>query len=328
MSRGRAVLVLLLALSLAACAPLVRSAGPDRPGAPYLSHGLYIARDGVRLPYRTWRPGKGDPKATAVIVAVHGFNDYSKFFARPGRWLAHRGILSYAYDQRGFGLAPEPGIWAGTATYARDLTDFVALVERRHPKLPVYVLGDSMGGGVVLVAFDRPTAPPVAGTILVSPAVWGRATMPFYQRWLLAVVSHLTPGATLSTREVHILPSDNIPMLIALGHDPLVIKKTRVDAVWGVVNLMDAALAAAPTYHQRLLLLYGKNDQIIPDGAIEDFIHHLPPAAPDNRRIVIYPDHYHMMLRDLHAKQVWGDILAWIRDPAAPPPSQREEHRK
>lgn len=322
MTRRFVAVALSLALALAGCAPLIRGAGPDRPGDPYLDTGLYVARDGARLPYRTWRLGEDDPKPRAVIVAVHGFNDYSRFFAEPGAWLAHRGVLSYAYDQRGFGLAPNFGKWAGTETYVRDLLDFVRLVERRHPTLPVYVLGDSMGGGVVLAAFARPTAPPIAGAILVSPAVWGRKTMPFYQRWTLATMSHLMPGVTLRPTGLGILPSDNIPMLIAMGRDPLVVKNTRVDAVWGVVNLMDAALAAAPKFEQPTLLLYGRRDEIIPDGPVERLIHRLPKDMAARRRVIIYPNHYHMMLRDLHADQVWGDILAWIRDPAALPPSQ------
>ena len=42
----------------------------------------------------------------AVILALHGFNDYSNAFAMPARLWAERGIASYAYDQRGFGGAP------------------------------------------------------------------------------------------------------------------------------------------------------------------------------------------------------------------------------
>ena len=37
-------------------------------------------------------------------------------------------------------------------------------------------------------------------------------------------------------------PSDNIEMLKKLGRDKLVIKYTRIDTLYGLVDLMDAAL--------------------------------------------------------------------------------------
>src|SRR5262249_47536372 len=42
----------------------------------------------------------------AVILALHGFNDYSHAFAMPGPLWAEQGIATYAYDQRGFGGTP------------------------------------------------------------------------------------------------------------------------------------------------------------------------------------------------------------------------------
>lgn len=320
-----AALALGLAL-LAGCAPVERPAGPAGAAAPYLDRGLFVAHDGARLPYRLWQPADDAPPATAVVVAVHGFNDYSNFFERPAAWLAERGVISYAYDQRGFGLAPNRGMWAGTETYARDLLDVMRAVKRRHPDLPVHVLGNSMGGAVTLVAFARADAPDVDGVILTAPAVWGRETMPFYQRWMLELSSHLLPAARLRPKGLDIKPSDNIEMLLELARDPLVIKDTRIDAVYGLVGLMDAGLAAAPGFTRRLLLLYGYRDDIIPKEPINRLIERLPVTEGDRQRILVYRDAYHMMLRGLQAERVWRDIRRWIDDPAAPLPSPPTTH--
>ena len=51
---------------------------------------------------------------------------------------------------------------------------------------------------------------------------------------------------TLTGSGLHILPSDNIPMLREFSRDPLVIKETRVDTIKGLVLLMSEALEAAP----------------------------------------------------------------------------------
>src|SRR3546814_14828012 len=64
--------------------------------------------------------------------------------------------------------------------------------------------------------------------------------MPVHQRAALWLSARLFPSARLSGRGLGIQASDNIEMLRALGRDPLFIKETRVDAIHGVVNLMDA----------------------------------------------------------------------------------------
>ena len=111
----------------------------------------------------------------AVIVALHGMNDYSNAFcharAHGGR---RKAITTYAYDQRGFGRSPQIGIWPGSDLMRRDLSDFVDVVRMRHPGVPVFVLGESMGGAVAMTAFASDTPPKADGLILVAPAVWGR----------------------------------------------------------------------------------------------------------------------------------------------------------
>ena len=140
------------------------------------SDTAFIAADGARLPLHSWLPD-GDPKA--VVVALHGFNDYGHFFDDPGDFLALRGIASYAYDQRGFGGAANPGTWAGVAAYAGDAADAIRAVKRRHPDVPLFVHGTSMGGAVAMTTLSGPAPPDVTGVILAAPAVWGRATMPW-----------------------------------------------------------------------------------------------------------------------------------------------------
>ena len=117
-------------------------------------------------------------------------------------------------------------------------------------------------------------------------------------------------------------------MLRALGRDPLVIKATRVDAINGLVDLMDLALAAAPRLDSPSLILYGGQDEIIQPGPTRTMLARLPAAPAPARRIAVYPGGYHMLLRDLDAAVVWGDIAAWIADPDRPLPSGAEAPAK
>jgi acylglycerol lipase len=313
----------LLALALlAACEPTVEQAGkPTRQ--PSLSDTAYMTADGESLPVQAWLPAGDGPRA--VILGLHGFGDYANAFAMPGRWLAARGIALYAYDQRSFGRSPHPGVWPGTDALVQDFDTMTQLLQARYPGIPLYALGESMGGAVMLVALSRPGAPQLAGAILAAPAVWGRSTMSPVQQSGLWFVSHALPWMDLNGDTLRIQPSDNFEMLRALGRDPWVQKETRADAVWGLSSLMDEALAAAPRVHAPLLVLYGKHDFLIPMRPTRMMVTSLPPDSSGKRRIAVYPKAYHMLLRDLEASIVWGDIAAWIADPLVPLPSHADK---
>jgi alpha-beta hydrolase superfamily lysophospholipase len=260
------------------------------------------------LPVRTWLPDHAPVKA--VIVALHGFNDYSNSFSAPGNYLSRRNIASYAYDQRGFGGAPGRGLWAGIEAYTNDLTCFVKEIRKRHPDVPLYILGESMGGAVTIVAMTGINPPQVDGVILVAPAVWGRETMPWYQRWLLAVSSHTLPWLELTGDGLHITPSDNLEMRRALHLDAQVIKGTRIDAMYGLTNLMDEALARADKLQSPTLVQYGENDQVIPKEPMFLMLSRMPSTT----RKAFYEQGYHMLLRDLHGEKPMIDIATWISD--------------
>jgi alpha-beta hydrolase superfamily lysophospholipase len=194
--------------------------------------------------------------------------------------------------------------------------------------VPLYLLGESMGGAVVIAAVTGAagTPPPDAdGIILTAPAVWGRDTMNVFERAALWTGDALFPGMTLTGRGLKIMPSDNIEMLRGLSRDPLVIKETRVDSIKGLVDLMDTALAAAPQVTMPMLLLAGDRDEVVPPGATRVWIDHLPYQARMSRRIGLYADGYHMLLRDLEAPTVLHDITSWIADQRAPLPSGADQ---
>jgi acylglycerol lipase len=282
----------------------------------------FIAADGTALPLRAWLP-EGPPGA--VILALHGLNDYSNAFALPAPGLLARGIAVYAYDQRGFGAAPRRGRWAGDNAMAEDAILAARLLRQRYPDIPLYLLGESMGGAVAILAVTAAAPAPVDGVILSAPAVWGRQAMNVFERVGLWVIGQL-PALQVSQRSVPytVHPSDNIAMLRALGADPLVLKEARTDTLAGVVDLMSAALARAPRLAVPALILYGEKDEIVPRGAVASFVENLPADARHRQRVALYPNGYHMLLRDLQGATVLADVAAWVRDPHAALPSGAE----
>jgi len=322
-ARGwRAVVTLVLVALAGACAPGVAPVGPVA-GEPYLLTDAMVMPDRAILPLRAWLP---DGEVQAVVIGLHGFNDYSNAFAMPAKSWGQHGIATYAYDQRGFGKAPDRGLWPGIETLVADLATAIRLVKARHPGKPVFVVGESMGGAVILAAAARGRLDGVDGAVLTAPAVRGRETINVFGRIGLWLMAHTVPWlAGRPPPNLGFHPSDNIEMLRALARDPLVIKETRIDAFYGLIDLMDDALAAAPSFDIDALILIGQRDDLIPPEHIEIMLDRLPPAAPSHRRVAIYPNGYHMLLRDLQAPVVHRDVAHWMltrrTDPMAALPS-------
>jgi len=331
-------------LALSGCMPLRQPMGPAVQ-APRIEGDALVAADGLRLPLRAWLP-EGPPRA--AIVAVHGMNDYSRAFDMPAAHWAGQGIATYAYDQRGFGAAPQPGVWADTRTLAADLEAAVDAVAARHPGLPIYLLGESMGGAVVVAALAAreagaraqsgsqppgtqlprtPLAQRVRGVILSAPALWGRPAMPVLYRLTLWAAYRTVPGLEVSPPAgLKIVPSDNLPMLRDLACDPRVLKRTRIDAIQGLVDLMDEAYAGVDRLPPQLpvLVLYGLHEQVLARESVSLALRHLQVRreAGARIRVAVYGDGYHMLLRGLSADAVWRDVQAWLDDAQAPLPSR------
>ncbi|MEZ5836013.1 MAG: alpha/beta hydrolase [Geminicoccaceae bacterium] len=247
--------------------------------------------------------------AKAQIMAVHGFNDHRTAFAGFAAYAADRGIRVMAYDQQGFGESANLGLWPGRERLVEDLVDRLETAHAERPDLPLYLLGESMGGAVSIVTLAEHPDLPVEGVILSAPAVWGGDAMnPFY-RAVLWFAARIAPGWKLSGQGLGKLASDNIDMLRALRDDPLYIKDTRIDAIEGVVGLMRDARNDGPALQLPRLVLGGARDEIIPPEAYLSFVASLHPK---NCIGLSYPDGWHLLLRDLQRRTVWKDIVDWI----------------
>lgn len=279
----------------------------------------FYSFDGAPLGLSAWLPPEGQ-EPWAVVVGLHGMNDYGNAFFPAGPWLAQRGVAVYAYDARGFGRSPERGVWGGQQLMTEDVRTAVAVARRLHPNATIGVVGDSMGAATAIVTFGQPNPPNVDRLILVAPAVWGWSTMPDHYAMTLWAGAHTFPWRPVTApRSVQrrIVASDNTEMLRRLGRDQHMLFQTRIDALYGLVNLMENASQKSSNLRGNVAFLYGANDQIIPRHSAVAVANRLPSSA----RTAVYPQGYHMLMRDLHAEVVYEDILSFLRDPAAPFPS-------
>lgn len=309
---------------LAACVPTVQRANGQLDGFTgprfNVAGEQFVSFDGAELGLTAWLPPEGQ-QPHAVVIALHGMNDYANTYYLAGPWFAAHGVAVYAYDARGFGRSPRRGVWGGERLMTEDLRTAVAVARRDHPGVPITVMGDSMGAATAMATFGAAGAPEIDRLVLVAPAVWGWSTLPDQYAMALWVGAHTFPWrAVQPTRNMtrRITASDNREALLQAGRAPHMLWQTRIDAVYGLVGLMESAAEKSANLHGDVLFLYGAHDQIIPRNSAIAAARRLPNTA----RTAFYENGWHWLLRDNQREVVYADILAFMDDPRAPLPSQ------
>ena len=282
---------------------------------PKLTDNTYVAADGTSLPLSIWPAAKGAPKA--IILALHGFGDYRLAWEEPAGIWSGAGFTTYAYDQRGFGGSPTRGRWPGTDALVGDARTVARLIQARHPGVPFYLAGESMGGAVVLVAADRGAQ--ADGLILSATALRSRDTFGPVASAGLWFFAHTIPWMPSGPTSIDYRPTDNPKTMEKLRNDPMMLRQTRLDMAYGLIDLMDDARAAAAHVKVPYLMMHGLGDRIVPQEPVRAAIEIMPPRS--DSKLAFYKDGYHLLMRDKAGPTVAADVVAWIDNHEAALPS-------
>lgn len=285
----------------------------------------FAASDGFELFVHSWPEDvRRDPRG--IIIALHGMNDHGGRFAEPSAYWADKGLLTYAYDQRGFGRSRGDGRWPGADILARDLVDFTQLVTRSHPGVPITLLGESLGGGVALAALGQEEFPAAVNrAVLVAPAVEGREAKSNFENAGLWTASHTIPALPIPTEAGFKGLSDDTALIDDILADPDVRKTMRVDMLWGFADLMDEAVEAANDITLPTLVIYGGDDVLIGADSVLDMVTDL---GAEEKEFCYFPNSGHLLLHEMPAvgsadkaqadelalpTKIWESIAQWQR---------------
>ncbi|MGQ0574899.1 MAG: lysophospholipase [Pseudonocardia sp.] len=187
--------------------------------------GRLAGAGGVELFWQGWLPDgepddSGEAGPDAVLLLAHGLGEHSGRYATVVDTLVPDGWAVYGVDHRGHGRSG--GRRAHVERYAYWLADFDAFrraVVARHPGLPVFLLGHSMGGQIALAyALDHPDE--LAGLVLSAPAL-ANTSVPRAVRPVLKALARVAPRVRSKVVDLDRISKD--PAVVADYHaDPLV----------------------------------------------------------------------------------------------------------
>lgn len=272
--------------------------------------GFLVTADGLSLFTQGWQPS-GPPRAAVVIV--HGLAEHSGRYGHLALPLTERGLAVLTYDQRGHGRSDGPSTFTPSFDhYLDDLGLFMTSVRTRHPGVPLFLFGHSMGGAVAaLYVLERDDD--LRGLILSSPALALPNSPPALLQGPAALLGRLLPH----------LPTLAIDRAL-VSRDPVVVEEAREDPLnyhGRVPARTGTEIVAATGRIERqmekltlpLLLFHGTADALtLPEGTQRLY----DRARSEDKTLHLYDGFYHETFNEPapDRRRVLADLQSWIID--------------
>ena len=266
--------------------------------------GTFLGANQSKLYYQSWHPKL---TSRAILVIVHGLGAHSGIFSNLVEFFGDRPITIYALDLRGHGRSNgQRGYIKSWSEFRQDLDAFLQLIKAQEPKLPLFLLGQSLGGTIALDYALR-YGDRLQGLILLSPALKVRVSR--FKSILGRLLTHIMPRFALDTG-IYIATISREPQVVAGAiQDPL--RHTKVTArlateFWRTVAYIEAHAAELKV---PLLILHGGADLVTPANTSRALFATIPLA--DKERYV-YLHGYHELHNDRDRQRVFADLEDWI----------------
>ncbi len=262
-------------------------------------------------------PSPGRLPAKGVLAIVHGLGEHSGRYCSVVKAAVSAGYAVFGFDNQGHGKSDgQRGHIRSWQDYRDNVQAFLQLVRSQEPTAPLFVMGHSLGGLIVLdyvlrsdqtarfealqvkgIVVSAPPMKPVGGTAHSARAVLAKLLSGLLPRFTLKMC--LDAGGLSRDRAIE----------VQAQQDPLV--HPYVTLRWGAETI--STIAWVKKHISRLslpiMLTHGGADPLIdPAGSTALF----EEIAVPQKTLRIYPDSYHEPHNDLDVDVVTADIVAWL----------------
>lgn len=217
--------------------------------------------EGTTLFLREWKPAARNVKA--VVCLVHGMGEHGDRYGHVAALFAEAGFALIALDQHGHGRSSgKRGHMLSLAAAVSDAALMIEAADKRHPGVPIFLYGHSMGGNVALNCVLRLQLK-VQGLILTSP--WLRLAFKPHPavEWIGRRLAFVMPALQQSTG---LNPADlfrpGYDQAAPIVEDPLCHTKITLHTYKEIDDGGEWALANASALRIPLLLMHGTSDRV------------------------------------------------------------------
>lgn len=263
----------------------------------------------LEIPMRHWPPQE-TPKAT--LLCLHGLGLYSGSYEAFAKRMAALGFDVYAMDIRGFGewVKESKGCHINFNGATHDVGRVLKYLDAQNGSLPLFLLGESMGGAM---AIHAAALYPQYMQAVVSSAPGGHRYDSV--KTDIDVALHALAGPrrdfNIGTKIIDQATPDN-PLLRAMWcGDPLDRKKLSPEDLLRFQRFMDQTngLAEKITYLPILVIQGGDDPLVRPRGTCDIFEHIKSPK----KKLLFLGDAEHLIWEDAQFNdEELHDLVAWL----------------
>lgn len=271
----------------------------------------FVTSDGYQFRYRHWLAT--GPKG--YVVALHGIQSNSGWYAYSSRRLCEAGFDVRFLDRRGSGLnEADRGHAVHPDRLVNDVVQFLCRVrherDRESPQSPIILMGVSWGGKLAaVVAGRRPEL--CEGLALLYPGLTPRIRPSWWQRLLLKLAMR-----TGRQRRLAAIPLDDPELFTAQSEWQQFIRNDERSLHEATVGFLAASVALdaelpslVANIHCPMLLMLAGRDRIIDNDATKQLFDRFGSA---DRRLLVYEDAAHTLEFEPNRESIVDDLIDWL----------------
>ena len=259
-----------------------------------------------KIVWRSWSPA-GDQPVEGVVTLAHGYGEHSGRYEYVASRLTAEGYAVYAPDHNAHGRSDGKRGRVSLDAAITDLHQMIVTVSvARHPELPQYLLGHSMGGAIAL-RYAMANQKHLTGLVVSAPlaAVDGSAALKAVGK----VLGVLLPGAPVGKVDPRLVSRSQSVVNDYIA-DPLNYHGA-IPAGVGRQFLMSAD--SLPTDVKRItlptILLWGTADKLCPPRGAEAVAANIGSTDFTKKS---YEGLFHEIMNEPERDQVIDQIIEWL----------------
>lgn len=241
------------------------------------------------------------PKATILIL--HGLGEHYRRYDYITRKFMANNFNVYRYDQRGHGDSDgKRGYVDNANTFVKDLKIVIDLVKEENPHLPIFILGQGMGGHIMSILggqYDNL----VDGMVFCSPLICD-----FGNYTTCNSDEYDSDFDFVSTGNIHNLSHD-YDFIQSYDEDELVLKEVTVGIYHELKESCSHIVEYLYKFKYPCLILHGSMDSITD---CEDSRFLFNNIISKDKEIRILKGLYHKLLEELIKDDIISEITRWI----------------
>ncbi|MGV8921000.1 MAG: lysophospholipase [Pseudomonas sp.] len=305
------------------------------------------ASDHSRLYVNHWYPAV-TPRA--IVMLSHGMAEHSGRYERFGAALNAAGFALYVPDQRGHGQTAahgELGHYADDEGWSKVVGDLACLsqyIHQKHPGLPIFLMGHSMGSYIAQAYLLHHSAS-LQGAIL-SGSNFQPVSL-YRSASIIARLERLRQGPTGRSALIEWLSFGSFNKAFKpvrtpfdwLSRDPQEVDKYVndplcgfrctnqfwIDMLGGLQQISKPTNLAQIDPTLPLLIIGGECDPVSEGKRLKDLADAMTRAGNQTLQLKIYPQARHEVLNETNRDEVTSDLLDWLEHALRTPRPPRTE---